>query len=566
MLWGCKGLGWRRLSLAAVCLALATVHLGLGPAASNEADASAPEAWLVWTLDGTWRAGETMSFAFQATDDSGSVQLRTLSFTGPDGVRHDVSAGWSDETSLIKVPTDTTWALGEYEIQSVSAEDGSGNRSTYHRDGTVEYSPHSAGDGRPATHNLNFDLHGDFTLALPPDAPTNVVAEVSGDRVIAVSFTEPNANGDRLSGVSAVTDPEGYQTIGGYSNPVYARFDRDMVGKTFTFTVQVSNGAGGSTPVTSNPVTVTGLPAPPDDVTASAGDRSATVSWHPREPGWGQSPAESYTVRTLPSGGLVSVDATATQATVPGLTPGVPYQFEVAATNAAGEARNWTPTNEVTPYGDVEGPVTRITGGPRGITTNTSVVLAWEATDDSGVAAYDVRRRAARYDAGFGSWVRVRSGTTDERSRFHAASARKHCLQVRARDSWGNVGPWSAERCFVTPIDDRQLAAGGWARWRERGNFQGTLTSTRAAGRRLVLDGVRARSLRLLVQRCRACGKVRVYYRGVPLGTFDLSASGTRKKSTVVVRRFDRLMSGRLVVLSATAGKPVRIDGVIAWR
>ncbi|HKT52280.1 MAG TPA: fibronectin type III domain-containing protein [Candidatus Angelobacter sp.] len=100
------------------------------------------------------------------------------------------------------------------------------------------------------------------------------------------------------------------------------------------------------------------IPGAPVNVTATTGNAQATVSWQPA--GDGQ-PISSYTVHnSSASNGTLVPDVTVgpdpgttivpTSAVVTGLTNGVTYQFEVAATNSAGTSAYSAPSNSVTPF------------------------------------------------------------------------------------------------------------------------------------------------------------------------------------------------------------------------
>jgi hypothetical protein len=78
----------------------------------------------------------------------------------------------------------------------------------------------------------------------------------------------------------------------------------------------------------------TAYPSAPGDLSACAGASSATVSWTPSASSGG--PITGYRVTASPGGATVTVPATATMATVPGLAPGAAYTLEVHALNAQG--------------------------------------------------------------------------------------------------------------------------------------------------------------------------------------------------------------------------------------
>ncbi len=102
------------------------------------------------------------------------------------------------------------------------------------------------------------------------------------------------------------------------------------------------NGTGAFTS-TSSTVTVPGAPT---NVTATAGNAQATVSFSPPASDGG-SPILSYTVTSSP--GSFSATGAASPITVTGLTNGTAYTFTVQATNAQGTGAPSAPSNSVTP-------------------------------------------------------------------------------------------------------------------------------------------------------------------------------------------------------------------------
>jgi subtilase family serine protease len=88
------------------------------------------------------------------------------------------------------------------------------------------------------------------------------------------------------------------------------------------------------------------LPGVPTNVTATAGNGQATVSFSPPASNGG-SPIISYTVTSTPGG--VTAIGTASPITVTGLTNGTAYTFTVHATNSVGNGPESSPSNSVTP-------------------------------------------------------------------------------------------------------------------------------------------------------------------------------------------------------------------------
>lgn len=96
---------------------------------------------------------------------------------------------------------------------------------------------------------------------------------------------------------------------------------------------------------TSSTIDVRGVPTPPLNPMASAGDESALVQWDvPANDGG--SPITGYTVSVAPGG--ATVDCASSPCVVPGLTNGTTYTFTVIATNAEGDSAPSDPTS-ITP-------------------------------------------------------------------------------------------------------------------------------------------------------------------------------------------------------------------------
>jgi hypothetical protein len=88
------------------------------------------------------------------------------------------------------------------------------------------------------------------------------------------------------------------------------------------------------------------MPDPPNDVTATAGNGEATVSFKPPKSNGG-SPITSYTVIARP--GRIKASGKQSPITVKGLTNGRTYTFTVAASNSVGIGIASEACNSVTP-------------------------------------------------------------------------------------------------------------------------------------------------------------------------------------------------------------------------
>ncbi len=126
-------------------------------------------------------------------------------------------------------------------------------------------------------------------------------------------------------------------------------------GTAYTFAVQAFNSAGPG-PVSAQSLPVTPLaptaPEAPTEVSATAGNASASVKW--TAPGNGGSTILSYSI--TPYAGTEALPATlvkgtppATSAIVEGLKNGITYTFRVTAANQYGTGPESLPSNAVTP-------------------------------------------------------------------------------------------------------------------------------------------------------------------------------------------------------------------------
>ena len=136
-------------------------------------------------------------------------------------------------------------------------------------------------------------------------------------------------------------------------------------------------------------------PAAPTNVTATAGDRAATVAW--TAPSNGGSTITSYTVTpyigtAAQAPTTVTGSPPATTATVTGLTNGTAYTFTVSATNAVGTGPASAPSNSVTPTA----PITPTApAAPTNVTATAgdrAATVAWTAPSNGGstITSYTV--------------------------------------------------------------------------------------------------------------------------------------------------------------------------------
>ncbi|MFZ0931054.1 MAG: fibronectin type III domain-containing protein, partial [Syntrophobacteraceae bacterium] len=105
-------------------------------------------------------------------------------------------------------------------------------------------------------------------------------------------------------------------------------------------------GVGVGTGVSVSPPVDLLMPTPPLNVTATAGNGMATVSFEPPKTDGGN-PVTAYTVKSHP--GRIKAKSTKSPVIVKGLTNGKAYTFTVTATNSVGTGLASGPSNSVTP-------------------------------------------------------------------------------------------------------------------------------------------------------------------------------------------------------------------------
>jgi lysozyme len=231
----------------------------------------------------------------------------------------------------------------------------------------------------------------------------------------------------------------------------------------------------------------------------------------------------------------------------------------VTATNSAGSAEQDSSLTEAVT--DTTAPVAPRMTKPRQRTLSSTIRVAWRHPEQG--MTFDVRSRSAPRSAGFGDYTGLVSATTDTSATVAAETGTTYCFSSRANDEAGNTSQWSAERCTVVPLDDRDLrATSQWERRSGGGFFLETFMRTTRRGAALEARNVRVRTIHLVAQRCAGCGKVAVLFNGTRVATVGLRSSRTMNKQVIQAVRFGSIRRGtvRIVVISRRAA--VKIDGL----
>ena len=188
------------------------------------------------------------------------------------------------------------------------------------------------------------------TVPSRPAAPSGVTAGVGS---ATVAFAAPASNGADITSYTVVaTDTtnsdRGGQSVAGTASPIMV--GGLTAGDSYTFTVRAANaiGAGANSPA-SSPVVILGVPGAPSGVTATAGIRSASISFV--APTSNGSPISTYAVTARDAAGSVVSTTTWTTSpvTVANLVAGNSYTFTVMATNAVGTGPASASSNTAVP-------------------------------------------------------------------------------------------------------------------------------------------------------------------------------------------------------------------------
>jgi uncharacterized repeat protein (TIGR02543 family) len=213
------------------------------------------------------------------------------------------------------------------------------------------------------------DASSSITPAKAPDAPTNVLV-VAGTEKITVSWTAPASNGSAItsytvqaydSSGAAITGATCVATAPAVTCDVSANL---VAGNQYTFKVTATSTAGTSLASDASAgIAVNAAPSPPINVTAIAGNVSATVSWDAPINTNG-SAITGYTVTAYTLGNVASgtciTDSATTTCSISGLTNGVEYIFRAVATNNLGTSAESVASAPATPS-TVPNPPTSLT-------------------------------------------------------------------------------------------------------------------------------------------------------------------------------------------------------------
>ncbi|MDP2772980.1 MAG: hypothetical protein Q8O61_05440 [Nocardioides sp.] len=212
---------------------------------------------------------------------------------------------------------------------------------------------------------------------------------------------------------------------------------------------------------------------------------------------------------------------------------------------------------------DAAGPTSTINGPAVARAMSARVRIGWRASDSwSAVAGAKVQLRRTAWNGRPGPRRLV-----PHQSRRASVAGRpgtSYCFRVASRDAVGNTGDWSAIKCRVLPVDDRQARrSGAWQLTRAAGAWRRTLSTSSQPGAALTLNGSLGRRFLLVARTGPGAGKVSVRV-GHRTRVIDLAAPRRRTK---VIHMAGLLgIEHRRIVVRVMGRRPVSIDGVYVIR
>ena len=218
-----------------------------------------------------------------------------------------------------------------------------------------------------------------------PTAPLAVTAS-NNNGAVTVSWSPPTSTGGFSITGYVVTYSGGHVDISGAG--VTSTIINIRSAGSYAFTVAAINALGPSVPPASSNTILLTVPSAPLSVSALAASAQATVSWS-SPTSTGGFPITGYGVTSSPGGYTVDVSGTLTQATVAGLTNGVPYTFTVVARTVAGSSTASAATSAVTPYGPPS-PPTQVMASFDSANRPGKIIVRWTAPVGTPIATYTV--------------------------------------------------------------------------------------------------------------------------------------------------------------------------------
>ena len=201
------------------------------------------------------------------------------------------------------------------------------------------------------------------------------------------------------------------------------------------------------------------------------------------------------------------------------------------------------------------------------------VVLAgfdatFSATDPDGVDAMQERIRERTSMSGFGAWQSEdwTDGAGVSRLWGGQDPGSTTCSTARARDADGMVSDWlTPATCRHTPLDDTTLSrSAGWTTTTDARLWLGSASTSKARGAKLTFPGAADLTrLGVVATACPTCGKLSLHVGTLRVGTIELDAPTTTRRSVVMLPALGQAVDGTVKLVVRSSGKKVQVDGLV---
>ncbi|MDX6227920.1 MAG: hypothetical protein QOI76_1310 [Frankiales bacterium] len=206
----------------------------------------------------------------------------------------------------------------------------------------------------------------------------------------------------------------------------------------------------------------------------------------------------------------------------------------------------------------VVGSVIRLVAPASSTTLTGRAVFGWHGAAVQ--PPYRWERRTAGAQGKFGGWASSKP-TASGKVTVKLTPGKTTCVRVR-----GANGAVSQPSCVTAPLTARSLKASkGWTTVHSTALYGHVGRRGTTRGSTLKLTGIIAHRLSLVATRCPGCGAVDVFWNGKRIKHVSL-AGHVRHRLIIPLGLFSRATKGTLLFRVTTAGRPVVIEGVAAWR
>lgn len=297
-------------------------------------------------------ASTTRKLIVKATTPSAPTNV--LASPANDSATVSWTAPVSDGDSAITSYTITPYAGDEAKAATTVLSGTSTNVNGLSNGTTYTFTvaaTNSAGEGQPSQHSNPVTPTSASPRPTAPSAPADVSAS-AGDGRATVRWSAPASGGSAITSytVTPYMGEEARTATTVSSGTSVTTVEHLSNGTAYTFTVSASNAVGTGEPSESSPpITPAGVPSAPPEVTASAGEDDATVSWG--APASEGSAITHYIVTPYPDNSADQAREAAGSTrtiTIHGLSAEKTYTFTVAAVNGIGVGNASERSNEVT--------------------------------------------------------------------------------------------------------------------------------------------------------------------------------------------------------------------------